>query len=76
MRGNGVDVQLSVDKAEAGWEGYTGFVPANVLDKQPSPDNTIAITCGPPIMIKFVIQNLQASSDSPTNRSTRPSRTR
>jgi NAD(P)H-flavin reductase len=53
------DVQLSVDLAEAGWEGYTGFVPANVLDKQPSPDNTIAITCGPPIMIKFVIQNLK-----------------
>ena len=26
--------------------------------RSPSPDNTIAITCGPPIMIKFVIQNL------------------
>jgi NAD(P)H-flavin reductase len=59
LRDNGVDVQLSVDKAEEGWEGYSGFVPANVLDKKPSPDNAIAITCGPPIMIKFVIQNLQ-----------------
>ncbi len=29
------------------------------MDKAPSPDNAIAITCGPPIMIKFVIQNLQ-----------------
>ncbi|TAN51252.1 MAG: heterodisulfide reductase subunit F, partial [Rhodospirillales bacterium] len=36
-----------------------GFVPANVKDKAPSPDNAIAITCGPPIMIKFVIQNLK-----------------
>ena len=52
------DVNLSVDTPEAGWEGYCGFVPANVLDKPPSPDNAIAITCGPPIMIKFVIQNL------------------
>jgi NAD(P)H-flavin reductase len=52
------DIQLSVDKTEPGWKGFCGFVPANVLDKKPTPDNTIAITCGPPIMIKFVIQNL------------------
>ncbi len=58
MRGN-ADIQLSVDRAEPGWKEYCGFVPANVLDKKPSPNNTIAITCGPPIMIKFVIQNLQ-----------------
>lgn len=54
-----IDVQLSVDAAEEGWQGYTGFVPANLMDKAPKPDDTIAITCGPPIMIKFVIQNLQ-----------------
>ena len=24
----------------------------------PSPDNAIALTCGPPIMIKYVIENL------------------
>ena len=39
---------------------YVGFVPLNVLDKKPSPENAISITCGPPIMIKFVIKNLQA----------------
>ncbi len=53
-----VDVHLSIDKAEEGWNGYCGFVPAAVMDKDPVPDNAIAITCGPPIMIKFVIQNL------------------
>lgn len=53
------DIKLSVDKADDGWKEFRGFVPANVLDKKPSPNNTIAITCGPPIMIKFVIQNLQ-----------------
>lgn len=52
------DVHLSVDSPEEGWEGYCGFVPANIMDKPQSPDNAIAITCGPPIMIKFVIQNL------------------
>lgn len=54
------DVHLSIDTEEEGWEGYTGFVPSNLMDKAPSSDNAIAITCGPPIMIKFVIQNLQA----------------
>jgi len=35
------------------WKGEIGFVPT-ILDKmQPSAKNTIAIVCGPPIMIKF-----------------------
>ena len=58
LRGQ-ADVHLSVDKAEEGWEAFCGFVPANVMDKAPSADNAIAITCGPPIMIKYVIQNLR-----------------
>ncbi len=53
-------VHLSVDQEEPGWEEFVGFVPVNLLDKKPSPDNAIAITCGPPIMIKFVIANLEA----------------
>ncbi|MGO9459822.1 MAG: FAD/NAD(P)-binding protein [Rhodomicrobium sp.] len=52
------DVHLSIDSPEEGWEGYCGFVPANIMDKPQSADNAIAITCGPPIMIKFVIKNL------------------
>jgi sulfhydrogenase subunit gamma (sulfur reductase) len=54
------DVYLSVDNADEGWEEFCGFVPANLMEKEPSPENAIAITCGPPIMIKFVISNLQA----------------
>ncbi|MBI4743017.1 MAG: FAD/NAD(P)-binding protein [Betaproteobacteria bacterium] len=54
-----VDVHLSVDKQEEGWNAFCGFVPANLMDKEPSPDNAIAITCGPPIMIKYVIENLR-----------------
>lgn len=35
------------------WKGEIGFVPT-ILDKmQPSAENTIAIVCGPPVMIKF-----------------------
>ena len=52
-------VRLSVDVEEPGWEEFVGFVPQNVTDKKPSPENAIAITCGPPIMIKFVIRALE-----------------
>ncbi|MCP4230959.1 MAG: heterodisulfide reductase subunit F, partial [bacterium] len=52
-------VYLSVDVEEPGWTEYVGFVPSNVADKKPSPENAIAITCGPPIMIKFVIEALK-----------------
>lgn len=55
-----MEIHLSIDGEEPGWKEYVGFVPLNVLDKKPSPENAISITCGPPIMIKFVIQNLQA----------------
>jgi NAD(P)H-flavin reductase len=51
-------IHLSVDVEEEGWKEFVGFVPQNVTDKKPSPKNAIAITCGPPIMIKFVIQAL------------------
>ena len=53
-------VSLTVDRAdEAGtWKGAVGFVPAFVEQLKPSPKDTIAVTCGPPIMIKFVLQVL------------------
>jgi NAD(P)H-flavin reductase len=52
-------VHLSVDVEEPEWEEFVGFVPQNVTDKKPSPENAITITCGPPIMIKFVIKALE-----------------
>jgi NAD(P)H-flavin reductase len=54
-----VNVHLSIDVKEDGWDKFVGFVPDNLLKVKPSPKNSIAITCGPPIMIKFVIQNLE-----------------
>jgi len=54
-----VNVHLSIDVEEDGWKKFVGFVPTNLLRVKPSPKNSIAITCGPPIMIKFVIQNLE-----------------
>ncbi|MCX5894649.1 MAG: FAD/NAD(P)-binding protein [Proteobacteria bacterium] len=58
QQANGAQVNLSVDRPEDGWNGYVGFVPAYLMELKPSPENTIAITCGPPIMIRYVIENL------------------
>lgn len=51
-------VFLTVDREAPGWTGHVGFVPQYLMKLKPKPDNTIAITCGPPVMIKFVLENL------------------
>ncbi|MBP8625387.1 MAG: FAD/NAD(P)-binding protein [Syntrophorhabdaceae bacterium] len=53
-----VNLILTVDTEYPGWDRRTGFVPTVLNEIAPSPKDTIAITCGPPIMIKFVLQNL------------------
>ncbi len=53
-----VHVHLSIDNEEPEWARFVGFVPDNLLAIKPSPDNTIAITCGPVVMIRYVIKNL------------------
>jgi NAD(P)H-flavin reductase len=53
-----VNIHLSIDVGEPDWTRFVGFVPTNLLQVKPSPENTIAITCGPVVMIKYVIKNL------------------
>ncbi len=60
-----VNIHLSIDVEEEGWNRFVGFVPTNVLEVAPNPENAIALTCGPPIMIKFVIENLQKLGFTP-----------
>jgi NAD(P)H-flavin reductase len=51
-------VYLTIDKQDGKWDGHIGFVPPYVMEISPCPDNAYAVTCGPPIMIKFTIENL------------------
>ena len=41
------------------WKGEVGFVPTVLEKTAPSAENTIAIVCGPPIMIKFTFPVLE-----------------
>jgi sulfhydrogenase subunit gamma (sulfur reductase) len=54
-----INTVVTVDREFPGWDGRVGFVPTVLEEMSPKPANTIAITCGPPIMIKFVLQGLQ-----------------
>lgn len=53
------EVFVTIDNPEEKWDGHVGFVPAYLEEINPSPQGTIAVTCGPPIMIKFVLQSLE-----------------
>lgn len=53
----GLNVYTTIDRPQEGWEGHVGFVPAYLKELSFKPDCT-AIICGPPIMIKFVLQAL------------------
>jgi NAD(P)H-flavin reductase len=53
-----VNYQETVDRAVDGYNGRVGFVPTLLEEVAPSPENCMAVTCGPPIMIKFVMQSL------------------
>jgi NAD(P)H-flavin reductase len=41
------------------WDGEVGLVPVVLEKENPSPENTIVIACGPPIMIKFALFSMR-----------------
>lgn len=43
----------------AEWDGKVGFVPHILEETAPVADNTIALVCGPPVMIKFTLPVLE-----------------
>ncbi len=50
-----INTVITVDKGDAGWTGREGFVPTVCKEVAPSPDNAVAVICGPPIMIRFTL---------------------
>ncbi len=54
---NDIDVHLTIDRAQEGWDGHVAFVPTYVKELGFDPNKTVLV-CGPPIMIKFVLQAL------------------
>jgi len=62
-----VDYHETVDGVPEGSEytGKVGFVPTLLEEAAPSGENAVALTCGPPIMNKFVLPGLDKLGFSP-----------
>ncbi|MBQ3866269.1 MAG: FAD/NAD(P)-binding protein [Clostridia bacterium] len=57
-REEGMEVYLTIDREEEGWDGHVGFVP-NYVKELGFDTSLTAVLCGPPIMIKFTLAGLK-----------------
>ena len=54
-----VEVEVAVDRAAAGWRGHVGVVTTLVPRADFDPANTVAMICGPEVMMRFAAAALQ-----------------
>jgi len=54
-----VDIEVTVDHAAADWRGNVGVVPALIPRISVDPEHTVALVCGPEIMMRFTIAALR-----------------
>lgn len=54
-RAGGIDVQITVDRADETWDGQVGVVPMLFYRFRIDHHQSVVLTCGPEIMIRFVI---------------------
>src|SRR5579863_5089968 len=54
-----VDVHLTIDRGEANWRGNVGVVTTLIARAAFDPANTIAMTCGPEVMMRFSLLEMQ-----------------
>ncbi len=55
----GTRLELTVDRGDADWTGRIALIPDVISELRPSAENAVAITCGPPIMIRFTLARLK-----------------
>ncbi len=58
MNAPNTEINLTIDRAEDGWDGHVGFVPPYVTELNPDTSMTV-IMCGPPILIHMSLDNLK-----------------
>ncbi len=60
-----VAVEVTVDHAPASWRGHVGVVTKLIERAAFDPDNTVAMVCGPEIMMRFTAAALATAGVSP-----------
>jgi sulfhydrogenase subunit gamma (sulfur reductase) len=53
------EINLTVDVGSDDWDGHVGVITTLLEDVALSPSNAVTMTCGPPIMIHFVLPTLE-----------------
>ncbi|MGD2105866.1 MAG: FAD/NAD(P)-binding protein, partial [Anaerolineae bacterium] len=53
-----VEFHMTVDRADGNWQGNVGVITTLFPKINVNPRNTVAATCGPPIMYRFVLMEL------------------
>ncbi len=61
-----LDVRLTVDKGDASWKGHVGLVTSLLDSVAPLSRDTVAIACGPPVMLKATYEKLLSLGLTPT----------
>jgi NAD(P)H-flavin reductase len=54
-----VDIEVSVDHASPDWRGHVGVVPALIPRADFDPHDTVALVCGPEVMMRFTVSALR-----------------
>lgn len=54
-----MEVYLTVDRAMGGWRGNVGVVPSLIAKAPFDPLHTVAMVCGPEVMMRFTVLELQ-----------------
>lgn len=62
-----LDCTLCIDNPYEDWGHKVGLIPKVLEELNPVPENTVAVLCGPPIMIKFTLQTLEKLGFQPEN---------
>jgi len=62
-----VELHLTVDRADDNWMGHVGVITTLFKDISVYPRNTVAVTCGPPVMYRFVLMELLGKGISEGN---------
>ncbi len=55
----GIEVGITVDRGAPGWAGRVGLVTALIGDARLNPARTLALVCGPEVMMRFVAAALR-----------------
>lgn len=62
-----VELHVTVDRPSPGWKGNVGVITTLFSDISVHPRNTVAVTCGPSVMYRYVIMEFLGKSISEAN---------